>query len=751
MVSSPHIVNDKKVTDAKGEHTVSWEDDQGSIGTVKATGTITWNFPKQITLRSDGAGKYTTTFDTTQDARFGVSVTKAGEHKDPRTFGIYTATNTLSETTLQGDGNYNPTGSASYRVKVWETPSYDLTTSSTKSKPTKHNEPLVEFTPDYFGFHFDKPAVLPHGIAATPFYVHKPGAKPESAKPGSDSSNSQPNGEQNPDDTEKPKAQLQAKLEHDEITVESGFLPSTRSAIIISGWDRTTSKPIEVLYPGLGFMNSLPNELHVFSGSGRQGPDVMNRGASDNGEYTWIESYDAKMQAKPGTYQVLIIIKQEGAGSVQLLQNIKIVPSRSPSGTLTMLQNRTNQATPAASTTTPSPWGQPITNANSTPPMTHTPYTPPMTHTPPYTPPAPTQPMTHVPTYTQPTPPMTHVPTYTQPTPPMTHTQPAPTPTPMPTHTPTQTTPPSEEVDWRCAAGRWHNDDGMVINVTISGNTLSAVCVYSGKDPKFQIYPGDPTFLNAQPTGRTTFATSKGYCYPWIGDNVQPRSAQIRMEGKINATCDRLTLTYWTLKHNSTQWVAGTETMGSADFVRFRGTVPSSTPVSQPPRVNISAPRLTQPGIPTFPTVPTVPTAPTYPNMPAPAPMTHPQPTSTTPPTSTCPPGTTPGEQAHTPPPANKPSGFAGTWYCETFGAITFTEGGGRCRGIFQPGANAKGYFDGYAADGVFNGVYNMDYFGEKMSGRLTIRFREGKSYLFRADWVSSTGKTGYWHGSKAD
>ncbi len=733
LISRPHIANDKKSTEAKGEDSISWEDDQGSIGTVKATGTITWDFPKQITLRSDGAGKYTTTFNTTQEARFHVEVSKAGTHKDPRKFGIYTATKTLDEKTLLGDDVYSPTGSASYTVTVFEVPSFDRTTSSTSSKPTKHNEPLVEFSPDYFGFHFDKPSVLPHGIAATPFYVHKPGAKPDSP------SNTDPNSQTNDQNQEgKDKPQLKARLEKDEIVVEAGSLPSTRSAIIISGWDRTTSKPIEVIYPGLGFMGSLPNDLHVFSGAGRQEPDVMNRGAADNGEYTWIESYDAKMQAKPGIYQIPIVIRQEGAGSVQLVQTIKIVPSSSPFGNLTMLQNRTQPpAVPPSPTSIP-----------------------PMTHTPTFSPPAPTAvpPMTHVPTFTPPTsvPPMTHTPTYTPPAP--THTPsympPAPTTVPPMTHTPT---PAAEEVDWRCMAGKWQTDGGMIINVTVSGDSLSATCLYAGDAPRIQLYPGDPTFLDARPTGKMTFSTQKGYCYAVKGDNVKPRGVAIRMNGKINATCDRLTLQFWTLKHNSTNWVAGTETFGSVDFVRFRGTVPSSPSTPQQPA---RTPTFTVP-IPTFtpptytPPVQTPSHTPTY------TPPTYIPPVQTpahTPPktqtqTQTCPPGTAPG--APTPPqPAheNKPSGFAGTWLCETFGAIKFTDYvGGRCRGDFQPGANAKGYFDGYAANGVFNGIYNMEYFGEKMTGRLVIRYRDEKNYLFRADYTSSSGRTGYWTGAKSD
>lgn len=277
----------------------------------------------------------------------------------------------------------------------------------------------------------------------------------------------------------------------------------------------------------------------------------------------------------------------------------------------------------------------------------------------------------------------------------------------------------------------------MIINVTVSGNTLSGVCLYPGNEPHFQIYAGDPTFLHAQPTSNTTFATSNGYCYAWRGDNVQPRGIAIRMEGKINSTCDRLTLTYWTLKHNSTQWVAGTETLGSTDFVRYRGTVPSSTPASQPPRVNITNPRLT----PTLPMVP--PTTHSTPTTPATTPATSPS-------TTTHPDSTTPG--AAPPKPDHGVGAFLGIWQCDTLGRIQFKDyGGGRVRGDFLPGANAKGYFDGTVSNGVFTGVENIEYFGEKFTARIILKLEPDRPYVFRGDWTTPDGKTGYYNGVKAD
>ncbi len=103
-------------------------------------------------------------------------------------------------------------------------------------------------------------------------------------------------------------------------------------------------------------------------------------------------------------------------------------------------------------------------------------------------------------------------------------------------------------------------------------------------------------------------------------------------------------------------------------------------------------------------------------------------------------------------PPAQsaEPSGFAGRWSCDTLGEIVFRDlGGGRVRGDFRPGQNAQGYFDGVVVDGVFTGVQNITYFGEKWPAKLVIQ--KTKPYLFRGDWTSPSGKTGYYNGAQMD
>lgn len=107
---------------------------------------------------------------------------------------------------------------------------------------------------------------------------------------------------------------------------------------------------------------------------------------------------------------------------------------------------------------------------------------------------------------------------------------------------------------------------------------------------------------------------------------------------------------------------------------------------------------------------------------------------------------------AYAQPPAqsSQPSGFAGRWSCDTLGEIVFRDlGGGRVRGDFQPGANAQGYFDGVVVDGVFTGIQKIKYFGEDWPANLVIK--KTKPYLFRGDWTSPSGKTGYYNGAQMD
>jgi hypothetical protein len=529
-------VTDKKSTDAKGEDSLKWEADDGSSGKVEATGTIGWDFPKQITLRSNGAGKYTTTFDTTQVARLNVAVS-GNVRKEPRKYGIFTATNTLDETTIQGDGKYSPTASASYRVTVEEVPSFDRTTSSTSSKPTSHNEPLISFDPEYTGFKFDQAAVLPRRISTNPVYVWKPGAKPSS-----ESSNSQSNENKNKEDTgtgtgtgtEKP-SQLMARLEHDQITVEAGFLPSTRSAIIISGWDRTISKPIQVSYPGLGFMNELPYGLKVFSGAGGADPSAMSRGENLKGEYTWIESYDAKRGAAPGVYQIPIIVSQEGAGSVQLVQTIKIVPSRNASGSLTMLQNRTQPPEAQATPTPPAPTYTPPTATHQAPRPTDAPLTP-------------------------------------------THQAPRPTTSVIPQ------TPP--KADWRNMPGFWAGGNGSVVAIQRNGNFVSGWFVQPGSN--MDQFAGDWCFVNAGPTSpfSDTVTTETGFCYQEKGGNREARVyPRAHMSIKISPDGNSLTYTYNCRgmgDDNDEKSAVDTRTTWSGTVPR-PGSVPTTAPPSATP------------------------------------------------------------------------------------------------------------------------------------------------------------------------
>ncbi|MBX9572215.1 MAG: hypothetical protein K2X77_25195 [Candidatus Obscuribacterales bacterium] len=118
--------------------------------------------------------------------------------------------------------------------------------------------------------------------------------------------------------------ELTAWLENPSITLVAGRLPSTSSHIKIKGWKRDVSSPVEVIFPGQTFGNNLPDDLIVNPGGGSQDPSALSAISSDEGVYTWTQGFEAKIQAKPGVYQVPIIVRQAGAGQIQLVLNVTV-------------------------------------------------------------------------------------------------------------------------------------------------------------------------------------------------------------------------------------------------------------------------------------------------------------------------------------------------------------------------------------------------------------------------------------------
>ncbi|CAN5686929.1 hypothetical protein BH10CYA1_BH10CYA1_03710 [soil metagenome] len=150
--------------------------------------------------------------------------------------------------------------------------------------------------------------------------------------------------------------QISAKLEQSQITMEAGAFPGAGDAIILQNWKRDTSEPIEIIYPGQGFLGALPNEMKVFPGTGKQGPDVMARMQTDNGDYRWTQTYLAERLSKPGLYKIPITVKQKGAGAVYLNLTVQVTPSTSKFGDKTTLfRGRTPEANSPSPAIKPAP------------------------------------------------------------------------------------------------------------------------------------------------------------------------------------------------------------------------------------------------------------------------------------------------------------------------------------------------------------------------------------------------------------
>lgn len=505
------------------------------------TGVLGWSLPAEVALQRDSSGIFRTSFDTKLRTSIDVTVDgyPAGQ-SDPHTFGIFHGNHSdsvpIREKTINGNGSYSDSIETPYVASLKDAPAFDL-----NRKPTVH-EPTIRLSfNDRLGttFWFNKSTVNPSPeIRVDAYYAFK---STRTSQPGSQATS--PQGTSPVEEPEK--KQLTARLEQDEITVEAGFLPGKRCNILINGWDRTTSKPVEVIYPGQGFLNSLPNDLSVVTGGGRQDPSALSAISSDAGEYTWSEAYEAKRGAAPGVYQVPIIVKQEGAGSVQLVLKIRIVPSRSALGSITMLQNR---MTPNV---VPSPTPTPIASQQMQCP---TPLTPTSS--------------TQIPIV-----PITQAPAC---------------------------------ADWRSFAGTWRRSDGVVMAVSVVGNTISGQYTATGPSPQFQFYAGDIAFTGASPTGSDSFQTSNALCFAKKGDPLTPRAVNVRMTAKINCAGDHLYLKFWCQRYANGHWLPGSEFLCPDEYTRISNSSHTASPGVQsvpvmPPQHSPQTNESPQPQVPQTP------------------------------------------------------------------------------------------------------------------------------------------------------
>lgn len=127
-----------------------------------------------------------------------------------------------------------------------------------------------------------------------------------------------------------PSGRLKAWLDKSLLVLVPGKLPSEIDNINIKDWISNTANPVEVIFPGQTFGNMLPNEIGVDGGGGSQDPSALNAVISKDNTYSWSEIWRATNKAKPGTYQIPIIVRQQGAGEVRLVLTVKIVPKVQP-------------------------------------------------------------------------------------------------------------------------------------------------------------------------------------------------------------------------------------------------------------------------------------------------------------------------------------------------------------------------------------------------------------------------------------
>lgn len=107
--------------------------------------------------------------------------------------------------------------------------------------------------------------------------------------------------------------------------------------LIISGWKRNTSRPVEVSFPrqsdGFGSQDGQGvTGIVVPLGQGAQDVANMSGARGPDGSYgkfyQWSVFVRARSTAKAGTVPIPIVVQQEGAGKVQVTLNVRVLPGR---------------------------------------------------------------------------------------------------------------------------------------------------------------------------------------------------------------------------------------------------------------------------------------------------------------------------------------------------------------------------------------------------------------------------------------
>lgn len=115
--------------------------------------------------------------------------------------------------------------------------------------------------------------------------------------------------------------QIKARIEPSSITLRAGE-PSQIVNIIISGFRTRTEDRVEVVFPqATDGWASLPNQIVVGAGNGSYWPPNMDRPEHTDGYF-----FSARQTAPGGTTTIRIIVRQRGAGQIEIPLTVTVIP-----------------------------------------------------------------------------------------------------------------------------------------------------------------------------------------------------------------------------------------------------------------------------------------------------------------------------------------------------------------------------------------------------------------------------------------
>lgn len=138
--------------------------------------------------------------------------------------------------------------------------------------------------------------------------------------------------------------QIRARVEPTAITLRAGETSQIVN-IIVSGFRTRTEDRVEVVFPqATDGWASLPGQIVVGAGNGSYAPANMDRPEHKDGYF-----FSARETAPGGTTQIVIIVRQKGAGQARITLDVTVIPKKkadSSTGSKTWSNKYTSRAHP---------------------------------------------------------------------------------------------------------------------------------------------------------------------------------------------------------------------------------------------------------------------------------------------------------------------------------------------------------------------------------------------------------------------